>query len=194
MKKRVFFLALLLVCAMPVVAFAAAPDRVGHLDIGVSGGGAFNDGNVDDSGYVQTALSWGVFPWLGIGVEGAWQEADGASDETVGRADVLADFIFRAPTPNVLGEDIVPYGIVGLGAQGQWVEDSDGVAPNNNGDDVDDTVFAWKLGLGADWFFNPNWALNVELSWIFADPDLPGSSVDGDGDSFNIGGGIKYVF
>ncbi|OGW91367.1 MAG: hypothetical protein A3D28_00310 [Omnitrophica bacterium RIFCSPHIGHO2_02_FULL_63_14] len=176
-------------------AFAMAPDRTGRLDIGVSGGGAFNDGGMEDAGYVQGNASVGVInQYWAVGIESGYQEADAAADETVGKVSILGDIIFRVPPPHWLDENLVPYALLGLGVVGTYVEDEDGVAPTNNGDDVDDTDFAVKIAGGFDWFFHPNWAVVFELGYIFNDPSLPGSSVDGDGDYLTVTGGIKYLF
>ena len=170
---------------------ALAPDRVGHFDLGVGIAGAFNDG-ADDSSFISVTTSYGVTPYLAIGVEGGWQEADGeAADETVGYVPILADFIVRVPTVH---EAIVPYGVLGLGVAGVYVEDSDGSAPNNNGDDSDDTGFAWKLGAGFDWFINNNWVFNFEFAYWDADVDLPATVFGSDASFWTIGAALKYVF
>jgi opacity protein-like surface antigen len=85
--------------------------------------------------------------------------------------------------------------VLGLGAIGNYVTDDDGSAPLNNGDDVDDTSFAWKLGVGFDWFLNPNWMATFEVAWFDGDTDLPRSGVDGDAGSFvTVAGGLKFAF
>jgi opacity protein-like surface antigen len=170
---------------------AAAPDRVGHIDWGISAAGAFNDGGTDDTAFYSTAISYGLTPYFAIGVEGGYQEADAAEDESVGTGGALADLILRIPNVH---PDLVPYGVLGLGWLGSFVEDEDGVAPNNNGDDVDDSGFGWKIGGGFDWFFNPNWALNFEVAYYDAsDVDLAPSSVT-DSSWVTVGGGLKFVF
>jgi hypothetical protein len=169
---------------------ALAPDRVGHWDLGVGIAASMNDG-ADDSSFISAATSYGVTPYLAIGVEGGWQEADGdAADETIGYVPILADFIVRIPTVH---EAIVPYGILGLGVAGVYVEDSDG-SGRSNGYDSDDTGFAWKLGAGFDWFLNTNWIFNFEFAYWSADVDLPATSFGSDASFWTIGVGLKYMF
>jgi opacity protein-like surface antigen len=191
MFKRIAFL-FVAICLTGSAAYAAAPDRVNHLDLGVLAGGAFNDTNVEDAGYVQANVSYGITPYIAIGAEAGWQEADGSFDEeNVGSAQFMADIIVRNP---YLHDALVPYGVVGLGSIHQYVTDEDGGGPNNNGDDVNDSSFGWKIGGGVDWFLNPNWALNLEIAYFGASNDLPGSSAPDGSDFVTVGGGIKFVF
>lgn len=169
---------------------AAASDRVGRFDAGVNIAGALNDG-AKDSAFVSASVAYGVTPYLAIGVEGGWQEADGrASDETVGYVPILADIIVRVPNVH---ETIVPYGILGLGIAGVYVTDSDG-SGNNNGSDSYDTGFAWKLGAGFDWFLNRSWIFNGEFAFWDADVNLPVTSLGNNVSFWTIGVGLKYLF
>lgn len=188
MRKAMLVFAAL--CASVSVAFAAAPDRVGHFDIGLNAGGAFND-KVEDVGFYSATVSYGFLPWFAVGVEGGWQEGEAASDEEVGSVPIMADLIFRVPNVH---ESLVPYGVIGLGAIGTYVEDDNGIAPTNNGDDVDDTTFGWKIGGGVDWFLNPNWVINAEVAYYDSDPDLPRASVDGTASWVSLTAGLKFVF
>ena len=191
MKRILALTSLALIFAASNV-FAAAPDRVGHAELGVLGGGAFNDSGADDAGFIQAAWDYGVTPYIALGVEGGWQEASGSfSSEDVGSVHIMGDIILRNPDWH---DNLVPYGILGLGVIGQYVTDEDGGAPTNNGNDVDDTGFGWKLGGGLDWFINPNWVLNFEVAWFSSSVDLPGSSVANGVDYWTVGGGIKFVF
>ena len=167
-----------------------ALDRVGRWDWGVLGGGAFN-GDFGDAGYIQTQLAYGLTPWIAVGAEAGYQENDGGdfNDENIGVVPVMADVIVRVPT---LNKRVVPYGVAGIGAIGAWVKDEDGDAPDNNGDDVDDTTFGWKIGAGADWFFHPNYIAYIEAAYFQGYNDLEGSSVDDVGFGM-FGAGIKYV-
>ena len=199
MTKRFLGLTLAMFLALSVNAHAAmhadgavlAPDRVGHVDWGIGIAGAFND-TADDTYFVSTSIAYGVTPYIALGVEAGWQESDGAaSDETVGWVPILADIIVRVPT---IHESLVPYGILGLGVGGVYVTDDNGSGPTNNGDDSDDTGFAWKLGAGVDYFINPNWIFNFEFAYWDIDVDLPRTSV-GDAVSFwTVGVALKYLF
>ena len=195
MKNSLLRVSLVMLLGLTVNAFTAhagqnmmnkqalAPDRVGHWDLGVGIAGSFNEG-ADDSSFVSVTTAYGVTPYLAIGVEGGWQEADGSSEETVGYVPILADFILRIPTVH---EAIVPYGVLGLGAAGVYVE-------KDNADDSDDTGFAWKLGAGFDWFLNTNWLFNFEFAYWGIDVDLPRTSVGTDSSFWTIGVALKYLF
>lgn len=190
MLKKISLAVLVLAAAFSMNAYAA-PDRLNRWELGVTGGGAFNDNNIDDTGFIQLAADYGVTNYIAVGVSGGWQEADTAGDaESVGNGWVLFDIIVRNPD---LHEQLVPYGVLGLGVVGSYATDENGSL--NNGDDVDDTAFAWKLGAGLDWFINEHWILNLEFAYFDANTDLPGTSVADDDISFwTLGAGLKYLF
>ena len=162
-----------------------APDRVEKWDFGVGIAAGMNDG-VDDAAFVSAALSYGVTPYIGLGIEAGWQEADGEDniDTTVGVVPIMADIFLRIPTVH---EKLVPYGVLGLGGAGVYVE-------QENRDDVDDTAFTWKLGAGADWFIDQNWIFNFELAYWSAGVDLPRTVITDDFDWWTVGISLKYVF
>lgn len=196
MKNNLLRVSLVMLLGLTINTFAAqagqgrmgkealAPDRVGHWDLGVGVAASMNDDGVDDSYFISVNTAYGVTPYLAIGVEGGWQEADGDAAETIGYVPILADFILRVPTVH---EAIVPYGILGLGGAGVYVE-------KDNADDSDDTGFAWKLGAGFDWILNTNWAFNLEFAYWSVDVDLPATSFGSDANFWTIGVGIKYLF
>ncbi len=170
---------------------ALAPDRVGKWDLGIGIAASMND-KTDDSSFVYSQVSYGVTPYIGLGVEAGWQEADlnGTSDETIGAVPILFDIIIRVPTVH---EAFVPYGILGLGVAGVYDTDENG-AGNNNGDDTDDIGFAWKLGAGFDWFINSNWIFNFEFAYWSADVQLVRTAIDDGYDWWTAGVALKYVF
>jgi len=174
---------------------SVAYDRVGRVDWGILGGGAFND-TIDEAGYVQTSVSYGVTPWIAIGVEGGWQQADGAaSHEETGIVQVMGDIIVRVPE-HPFHEALVPYGVLGLGVIGVYTE-AEPTATTQNGDDADDTVFGWKLGAGFDWFLNQNWAINFEVAYFdSSELDLAPTSMGNNAeiDFWTVGGGLKWVW
>jgi opacity protein-like surface antigen len=163
-----------------------APTREGKWDWGIGIAGAMNDSGTDDSVFISTAVAYGVTPYIGLGVEAGWQEADSesATDRTVGVVPVLFDIILRLPTVH---DQLVPYGVLGLGAAGVYVD-------TNDRDDVDDTAFTWKLGAGADWFIKPNWILNFEFAFWNAGVELPAGNLNDDFEWWTIGLSLKYVF
>ena len=177
--------------AHAAMSSASAPDRVGHVDWGVGVSAAFNESS-DTAPFYSTTLAYGVTPYIALGAEAGWQEADGeAADETVGIVPILADIIIRIPDVH---ESIVPYGILGLGIGGVYVEDDNGTGPLNNGDDSDDTGFAWKLGAGIDWFINTQWILNFEFAYWDVDVELPGTILDDQTSFWTLGVALKYLF
>ncbi|MCG3176554.1 MAG: hypothetical protein MOGMAGMI_01512 [Candidatus Omnitrophica bacterium] len=183
--KKISVLAMVMMFGISGSALATAPDRVGKVDLGGYVAGAFNDNSIDDAAYVGLNMSYGVTPWIALGVEGGWQQGEHESEPgEVGIANIMGDVILRW---HIEGQEFVPYGVLGLGA-------ASGYASIEDRDDRDDSAFAWKLGGGVDWFVNSNWALNFEASWT--DPgDLPsGSTANDDLDYVAVGGGIKYLF
>jgi opacity protein-like surface antigen len=190
MFKRIalFSLVMVLACAS---AFAAAPDRINKVDWGIEGGGAFPGDNLDSAGYIQTNMSYGLTEWVAIGVEGGWWEAntDAANNESIGVGQILADVILRIPT---LHDQLVPYGILGLGYAGTYMQNEPST-PQQEGADNDDSSFALKIGGGLDWFVDANWILNFELAWNSNSPSLPQASTQ-DSDAMTVTGGVKYLF
>ena len=186
MFKRITFLTFAAFLMMGASAYATAPDRVGHVEMGILGGGAFND-KADDTGYIQGNIDYGVTPWIALGVEGGWQEANLSATEDQGAAQMMFDIILRIPN-HPFHEQLVPYGVLGLGAVWGYVDD-------NNNNDSDDSGFGWKLGAGLDWFINDNWAINFEFAYFGSDVDLPRSSAGNDASDFwTLGAGLKYIF
>ena len=189
MKKLRFLVLAAVLVGFSVPAFAAsgtmAPDRVNKWDLGIGVAGGFNDEDADDAAFVYGQISYGVTPYVGVGIEAGWQEADSSvNNDSIGVVPVMADIILRLPTVH---ESLVPYGILGLGGAGVYVTRDDR-------DDVDDTAFAWKLGAGADYFINSNWIFNFEFAYWSADVNLPTTQI-GDGfDWWTVGVSLKYVF
>ena len=192
MLKRFVLCSFVMVLASASAFAASAPDRVNKLDWGIEGGGALPTGNgMDDAGLLQTNLSYGLSPWVAVGLEGSWWEANTSAPngESIGVGTILADIILRVPT---LHDQIVPYGILGFGYAGTYME-NEPTTPAQQGADNDDSSFAWKLGGGVDWFLNSNWVANFELSYNGNSPTLPQASTS-DSDFWSVVGGIKYIF
>jgi opacity protein-like surface antigen len=189
LKRLMLTLTAILVAAGSV--WAAAPDRVNRLEIGVSGGGAFNESGLDDAGYAQANVAYGVHRNIAIGVEGGWQEGDtdALNEESIGIGLVLADIIVRCPDVH---DALVPYFVVGLGGAGAYATNENGTGALQ-GDDSDDTAFAWKLGGGLDWFINPNWVINFEVGWVDLDVELQTASTQ-PSEMLTVTGGLKFVF
>ena len=187
--KRALFITLLMLL-VGINAFAGDPDRVGRWEAGILGGGAFNS-DFEDAGYVQANVAYGVTPYIALGMEAGWQEGEGTgNEENIGIVPVLADIILRSPDWH---DQMVPYAVLGLGMVGVYVTDEDGTNPLNNGDDVDDVTFGYKIGAGIDWFLNENWVAIFEIAFFGSSPDIEGSSIK-DTDFWMIGAGLKYAF
>ena len=197
MKNRLMMLLVVLGVSLTASAWAAygnsystyakestAPDRQGRWDLGIGVAAGMND-SADDAAFVYGQISYGVTPYIGLGIEAGWEEADSSiNSDSIGVVPVLGDIILRIPN---LHEALVPYGILGLGAAGVY-------ASRDNLDDVDDTGFTWKLGAGADWFMNSNWILNFEFAYWNADVKLAGTSANDGFDWWTVGMALKYVF
>ena len=193
MKDRWLLSFMTMVLGLTIHAFAAqaaTSDRVQHFDLGVGVAGGLNDG-ASNAAFISVSTSYGITPYLALGVEGGWQEADGkASDETVGYVPILMDIIVRAPNVH---ESLVPYGILGLGVEGVYVTDSNGDG-SNNGADSYETGFAWKLGAGVDWFIETNWIFNFEVAFLDANVNLPLTSLGSNAGFWTVGVALKYIF
>ena len=161
-----------------------APDRVGRWDLGLGVANGSNSDS-DDAAFIYGQVSYGVTPYIGLGVEAGWEESDSdrSTNDTIGVVPVMADIIVRVPTVH---ESLVPYGILGLGGAGVYIE-------RDNQDDEDDTGFAWKLGAGFDWFINNNWIFNFEFAYWNADVTIPRVQIE-DFDWWTVGVSLKYVF
>jgi hypothetical protein len=192
MKNRLLLLLVVLGMCLTSTAWAGyhhsretmAPDRVGHWDLGIGVAAALND-SANDTAFFYGQASYGVTPYIGLGIESGWEEADSdTNDDTFGVVPVLADIILRIPTVH---ESLVPYGILGLGAANVYTS-------GDNSDDVDDIGFTWKLGAGADWFMDANWIFNFEFAYWNADVNLPGTSAEDGFNWWTFGVALKYVF
>lgn len=165
-------------------------DRVGHVDLGIEGGGASVDANgLDDSGWVQSNISYGVMPWLALGVSAGWTQTGNGADGDTGIAEVMGDIIVRWPN-HPWDPRLVPYGVVGLG--GMWT-----YAEVENAQDRNDSGFGWKIGAGLDWWFSSNWIINFEVAHHNSSDDLPVDHRPSNDDSIGfttVTGGLKLVF
>ena len=192
MLKRVSLFSLVMVLACASAFAADAPDRVNKLDWGIEGGGVLTDGSgMDDAGFIQTNLSYGLTPWIAIGIEGGWWEANtsAANNESIGVGEILGDIIVRVPT---IHDKIVPYALFGMGYAGTYMQ-NEPATPAQQGADNSDGSFAWKIGGGLDWFLNENWAANFEFGFNGNGSSLPQASTN-NSDFWSIVGGIKYIF
>ena len=187
--KRIVSLGVMALAVMGLAGSAfAAPDRVGRVALGFNVSAAINEGDVDNSAYFGLNASYGLMPWLALGISGGWEEGDIDNAQfpgEVGIANVMADVILRYQTQD---SPYVPYAVLGLGGVGSYL------AQDNQNDD-DDTTFGIKLGLGVDYFINDNWILNLEGAYFIADNDLRNATTTVDGtDHATLGGGVKYAF
>ncbi len=209
MFKRVFAVTLMGLAVVAHTAFAS-PDRTGKIDMGVNVSSAFStDSEVNTAAYVGGNIAYGVNKYFAVGFEGGWQrhEIDDVTDSGItifgpklSGVPLFGDLIFRMPIEN---QNIVPYGLVGLGTVLWSIDDTSatgGVLVNTKVSDA----FAVKLGGGFDWFLNDNWIINFDASYVFdraretQTASLGGLSVSASQnaklDYWNVGGGIKYLF
>jgi opacity protein-like surface antigen len=166
----------------------AAPDRVGSIEYGVGLAGAFHDDNIDDAFHVQLNAAYGVFPWLGLGLEGGFHEADleeSTQSGYVGVGNLMFDVLLRW---HRVDRPFVPYAVIGLGGAGAYLD-------QENQDDTDDSSFAAKLGGGIDWFLDDHLILNFEVAYTFVDAEMANTiTTVNDADYATVGGGVKYAF
>jgi opacity protein-like surface antigen len=191
-RASILFLGLLL---MSGVAYAEVTggevnDRVGHLDLGIEGGGAFiGASGLDDTGWIQANTSYGVTPWLGLGFETGWTEADNDFGGTTGIVEMMGDIIVRWVN-HPWDTRLVPYADLGLGMHWTYAE-------VDNQNDRDESSFAWKLGGGLDWWLNDNWILNFDVSYHDSSDKLPVNHLASNDESTSfttLTGGLKFVF
>lgn len=55
----------------------------------------------------------------------------------------------------------------------------------------DDSSFSFKVGPGVEYFFNENWAMNLEAIYVYGDTGYPSTL---DVYCWQFGGGVKYYF
>lgn len=161
-------------------------DRTGRNDFGIQVAGALDGDNVDDSLYLGAAFSHGVNPWLGLGIEGGWQETDFdiTDDNDLSIVTVFGDIILRGHVPDWA---LQPYGVVGLGVLAAYTD--------TTSDNDDEYAFAAKFGVGLDWFINANWILNFEVAYIATGAEIDAGTTDTSNlDQWRIGAGLKYAF
>jgi opacity protein-like surface antigen len=164
-------------------------DRTGRWDLGVNVSGAFSEesDDLDDTFFVGGNASYGVNPWLGIGVEGGWQQTEFDNDDLTA-IPLFVNGIVRFPNEET---PFVPYGSLGVGAIIWDIDDSGPI------DDIDiDASFALKPAVGLDYFINSNWILNVEAAYVFTDEDIEVTSQSRQIDLsyWTVGAGLKFVF
>ena len=92
------------------------------------------------------------------------------------------------------------YGLIGAGIVFHDFQVSDQITELGRSVEADD-AFAFRLGLGMDWFLTRNFATNIEASWtmvardvVLSAPEISAGAEDIDTDFWNVGAGIKYYF
>ena len=148
----------------------------------------------DTAPIVSGLLTYGVSDWFNVGLNAEWEEHDvlGGDFRTISllpTVELRANFSY-----------LVPYFSFGLGVNLNSFDRSSSTRARGVNVDPDDTV-AFKVGLGADYFFTRAFALNTELGWRFnnANSDLrspsgPRSNIDSDASGFSALFGIRYYF
>ena len=94
---------------------------------------------------------------------------------------LLANLELRATS-----DKIIPYVVVGMGAAFFSYDD---LHPTEKKDKT--IAFAYKAGVGAEYFLTKNWAVNLEAVHFYTDP---GEKTNLDVYSWQCSGGIKYYF
>ncbi len=184
----------------------AMPDRTEKTDIGFQIGGLIPDSNqMNSEMYIGGSASYGITDWFALGIETGYGDARNKFavgptqyNTHLSHIPLFFDMIFRYT--KMTDYNVVPYGVFGLGGVFFDVHGQGTLNDANLKLDVSNS-FAIKLGAGADWFFNENWALNFEASYVWVDDDAKirdlgtGNAVDTAGlDYWTVEGAIKYVF
>lgn len=204
MKKALSVFAFFLF--LPLCAHAGS-DRVGVMDAGLVIYGDFLlDDNAGNNAYYGGNVSYGINNWFAVGISAGWSDSSFDVDTPAGGTStggrvtivpVFADFIFRVPGSE--SKDIIPYGVLGMGAIFTNLHGT-GDATRFGLETDNEDGFAFKLGVGVDWFANKNWIYNLETGYVFTSAEVDvTNSVNGssnshvDLDYFYIGGGVKWI-
>lgn len=200
MKKLGMFLGSLVisfaVLSLGFVQTANAQDTKGKWSMGIRGGISVYTSDDIDSGDVGPAVSgvlmYGVTEWLDLGLNTEWD----THDTDVG--DIQTVSLLPTVQLRTRYQALSPYALLGLGINFNSFDRDNSIKPFNVS--VDDS-FALKVGVGADYFFTPNFAFNTELGWKYSEPDadlkLGGSKIAGeefDASAFSALFGFRYYF
>ncbi|MBW2231668.1 MAG: porin family protein [Deltaproteobacteria bacterium] len=162
-RPWILIIALLVCLAVPVAAQEESEEEPDYARSGPYVGGTFNIGLVSSKAFPGTSpISWEPYP--GIDARLGWRESE--------RFALEIEFEWLASTDGIaygswaIGvngkfyfaeERIQPYMV--LGANGMWAK-----VPGAADSDVD---WAFRNGIGLDYYLTENWAINGETSFVW---------------------------
>jgi len=185
--------------------FATDVDLTDRWNIGVNTSVFMPKEGVFSNGVqVQGLVSYDIFKFLALGVEGGWTgaigvETDGVDFGTLNAWSVLGDVILKAPVE--VGDFLlVPYMVNGFGGVFPSFDESDTLSSFNMSVDYE-PAFIYKLGGGFDFYITELSALGFEVSYQWADikgkAELNGSEIASGTDKYDalyLGGRVKVKF
>lgn len=181
------------------VASAAPSDKMNDIGLNVSGNFYSSSGQGDGVNLTARYLRT-INDNVALGVESGYYfdskiDKATAKDGNLHGVPLLFDAVYKWQSDS----QAVPYVLAGLGPI-FWGADTDSTISSAGGKTDVGTAFGVKLGGGLDWWFNEDWALNLEASYTFSSEDVTvknaaGTQIGSTGTDFwAVGGGIKYRF
>jgi|GEM_PF-2164630 len=184
-----------------------AQDARNYMDPGLYG--AFNVNYLrnyeGDDGFngmgLNGRIGYDINQYFAVEAESGWMfynaESDNIDAGTLNIVPLLGNIIGKYPVT----EELVPYASGGFGVFFFGFNESDQLERAGAEIDFDNAAVGFKAAVGADYWFQPNWALNFETGYYFIpDPDVRGSVAgtkfagEGEVDAWFVGGGLKYKF
>lgn len=162
----------------------------------------------DDGILFEGNLTWFPINWLSLEFTGGYTETDVNLEEP---GFYSGDFGELEQIPLLLTGRLhwwssdSSFTIYGGGGIGYYLNDisvSSTFLAVNPGFTIDaDDSFGFHIAAGLEWFFTANWALNLDLKYIWNEADFdrrspsdPPATEEIDLDAFVVGIGIKYYF
>jgi outer membrane protein W len=203
--KKVWLVLLGIIFIMSSAATSQAADISGRFGVGFDVGVNLpSDHDQDDNIYLGGNLSYAFNRYVMIGCEAGYakwdEDAAGADYGELRAVPVLGDLYVRHPFDiEDKGYTFAPYVVGGVGAI-FWDFD-EGAFLEAAGVSVDmDTELALKAGVGFDFFFSENTAINMEGGYMWSDAEVQVQAIGAraaeeiDTEWWTIKGGFKYFF
>ncbi len=179
-----------------------AQDTQGKWSFGLRGGISVYTQDIasgvdgDAGPIVSGVVTYGVSNVLSIGFNTEWETHD--IDDLFGDANTVSLLPFIELRKS-FGQ-FTPYAFAGAGININWFAE-DQILKSANIKIEPENTFAFKGGVGADYFFTPSWALNTELGWKLNDGQakvkVSGNKIgkdDFNASAFSALVGIRYYF
>ena len=161
-----------------------------------------SESDADDTGYFGGSLAYDLSDYVAIGIESGYmkwsQDANGQDYGDITSIPLLGTLVIKNPMP-FQDTTVVPYGIFGLGVIFYDFDESSALS-NNNISVEDDSGLGIKAGVGLDYYLTENAAINLEISYLWADRNFSVptrgtvTAADFDADAWLFGGGLKFRY